>query len=426
MNEQPRVVTERYQPAHMLTQEPGAPDERSGPPRGEPIENGAAPPVKFTPSPFKWRDPKTFPRRAFIYNKHYIRKFLSLTAAQTKTGKSMLSLLEAVEMAVKGFRVWYWNGEDPQEELERRVTAICLEHGIDHGLVEKNLFLDSGRQTPITLAINLRTGAKIAVVVEDALVAALIDSKFDVLVLDPVVSIHQVPENDNTGIDALFKTLGRIADRANVAVEGVHHTRKPLPGSVMTILDVRGGSAIISAARDIRILNRMTETQGEDSGVDPDKRRFYIHVSSDGNLVPPDAGEWFFLKSVGLGNGSGGAIDDQDYIGVPVAWKWPDAFEGVKTSALREAQAAIAVGRWRENSQSPEWAGMAIARVLRLNMDDPTQKNKIKKILKDWLKHGMFVRVPGKDSKGRDRTFIEVGKPATDSNEYFDNDIEEV
>ena len=33
--------------------------------------------------------------------------------------------------AIRPMRVWYWNGEDPQEELERRVLAICLHYNID-------------------------------------------------------------------------------------------------------------------------------------------------------------------------------------------------------------------------------------------------------------------------------------------------------
>jgi hypothetical protein len=34
----------------------------------------------FKPTPFRWRDPATFPRRQFIYGRHYIRRFLSVTA----------------------------------------------------------------------------------------------------------------------------------------------------------------------------------------------------------------------------------------------------------------------------------------------------------------------------------------------------------
>ena len=123
---------------------------------------GKTPPVKFTPTPFTWRDPSTFPRRQFVYGRHYARQFLSVTAAPTKVGKSSKSLVEAVAMAsgrnllgvepVRPMRVWYWNGEDPREEHERRVLAICLHYGIDGVELEKSLFLDSGRETEIIIA----------------------------------------------------------------------------------------------------------------------------------------------------------------------------------------------------------------------------------------------------------------------------------
>ena len=164
----------------------------------------AVPPIKFTPTPFKWRDPSTFPRRRFVYGRHYVRQFLSITAAPTKVGKSSKSLVEAVAMAtgqnllgvepVRPMRVWYWNGEDPQEELERRVLAICLHYGVDRREVEKNLFLDSGRDTEIIIATQTKTGAVIASPVEAALTAALIDGKFDAFILDPAVSVHRVSE----------------------------------------------------------------------------------------------------------------------------------------------------------------------------------------------------------------------------------------
>jgi hypothetical protein len=127
------------------------PDKGEPPPIGEwwgSSEPSAEPskprPIKFTPTPFTWRDPSTFPRRQYVYGHHYARQFLSVTAAQTKVGKSSLGLVEAVAMAtgqnllgvepLRPMRIWYWNGEDPQEELERRVLAICLHYGVDRRL----------------------------------------------------------------------------------------------------------------------------------------------------------------------------------------------------------------------------------------------------------------------------------------------------
>jgi AAA domain len=380
-------------------------------------------PVKITPTPFKWRDPSTFPRRQFVYGRHYVRQFLGVTVAPTKVGKSSICLVEAVAMAagrnllgiapIRPMRVWYWNGEDPMEEIERRVLAICLHYGIGHHEVEENLFLDSGRDTEIIVAMQTKTGAVIATPVEDALTAALIDGKFDVFILDPAVSIHRVSENDNMAIDAVAKTFGRIGGKANVAIEAVHHTRK-LGGAAATMEDSRGASAWTAAARDVRVLNRMTRDEGEKAGIEAGKERFYFRSDTDGNLSPPSTAEWFSIASQGLGNGSGGPIDDQDYVGVVTAWKLPDAFEGVTVSDLRKVQAAIGEGRWRENTQAKDWAGHAVARVLNLDAKNKAHRAKIAALLKTWIGNGMFVVVEGLDAKREKRDFIEVGMPADD------------
>ena len=410
---------------------PFAPLDDEGPegkPRDRARDNSAdktanSSPLKFTPTPFTWRDPSTFPRRQFVYGRHYARKFLSVTAAQTKVGKSSLGLVEAVAMAtgqnlldiepVRPMQVWYWNGEDPLEELERRVLAICLHYGVDRRAVEKNLFLDSGRDTEIIVATQTKTGAVIATPVEAALTAALIDGKFDAFILDPAVSVHRVSENDNMMIAAVAKTFGHIAGRANVAIEAVHHTRK-LGGAAATIEDSRGASAWVSAARDVRVLNRMTKEEGAKAGIEDAKERLYFRADTDGNLAPSSATEWFHLASQGLGNGSGGPFDDQDYVGVVTPWKWPDAFDGVAVSDLRKVQAAIEVGRWRENSQAKDWAGIAVARTLGLDVTKKAHKAKIASMLKTWISTGMLAVVDGEDDQRKKRSFIEVGTPAND------------
>jgi hypothetical protein len=87
-------------------------------------------PVIYVPAPFEPRDPSTFPRR---YGRHYARKFVSMTVAPGDVGKTTLTLTEAVAMAAnmpllgvrfrQAYRVWYWNGEDPREEIDRRVLG---------------------------------------------------------------------------------------------------------------------------------------------------------------------------------------------------------------------------------------------------------------------------------------------------------------
>ena len=227
------------------------------------------------------------------------------------------------------------------------------------------------------IATQTKTGAVIATPVEAALTAALIGGRFDVFIVDPAVSTHHVSENDNMAIDAVAKTFGRIAGNADCAVEAVHHTRKT-GGAMATIEDIRGASAWGAAARAVRTLNRMSKDEGADGG----KERFYFRADSDGNLSPPSATEWFNLASVGLGNDSGGPLDDQDYVGVVTQWKWPNPFDGVTVSDLRKAQAAIATGGpWRESSQAKDWAGNAVATAMGLDPSDKAHRTKISELL---------------------------------------------
>ena len=87
----------------------------------------------------------------------------------------------------KPLRVWYWNGEDPAEEIQRRVEATCLAFDVDPASIEDRLFVESGRRTEIVLASQGRSGTLLASVAADALTDALRRASIDVLILDPFV-----------------------------------------------------------------------------------------------------------------------------------------------------------------------------------------------------------------------------------------------
>ena len=86
------------------------------------------------------------PPREFAYGTHYIRKFVSAGFGAPGGGKSSKRMVEALAMAsgralpgvkpVQRLRVWYWNGEDPQEETDRRLAAACLHYGISPEEIE--------------------------------------------------------------------------------------------------------------------------------------------------------------------------------------------------------------------------------------------------------------------------------------------------
>jgi AAA domain len=93
--------------------------------------------------PRAWcRDPATIPARSSLYDGHYIRRTIGATIGGGGRAKTTRGIYEAVCMVV-GFdiatkeklpdgelRVWICNGEEDQDELDRRVAAACQRYGI--------------------------------------------------------------------------------------------------------------------------------------------------------------------------------------------------------------------------------------------------------------------------------------------------------
>jgi len=376
--------------------------------------------VGFIPRPvisatrFDMVDPRNIPRRQWLYGRHLIRKFVSATVAPGGVGKSSLTIAQALAM-VSGkdllgivlrdkLRVWIWNGEDPSDELLRRVMAGCMYYGLEASDVE-GLFLDSGRQMPIVLAEQARNGVSLAQSTIDAIVQTIQDKRIDVVIIDPFVATHRVNENDNIAMDLVVKAWGQIAERTNVAIELVHHSRKTHGGDT-GVEDARGASALIAAARSAVVLNAMKPSEAVNAGLE--SHRGYFRVDSGkSNLAPPsDEASWFQLKSVRLDNG--------DDVAVVVPWSWPNPLDTVSVADLRAAQYAVASGGpWRENCQAKDWVGKPVANALKLDPENKTHKARIKSLLKIWTATGMFAVVDGLDDKRNTRPFIEVGEWAT-------------
>jgi hypothetical protein len=208
-------------------------------------------PRPIAATPFSWIIPSMIPPRQFLYGKHLIRQFMSTTVAPGGIGKSSLGIVEGLAMASgkpllgiqpeHRLRVWLWNGEDPLEELQRRVMAAAQHYGLTPADLEGYLFLDSGRRMPIIIAEQMRDGAKIAVTVVEAVTQTIQKNGIDVVTIDPFVSSHRVSENDNNAVERVAKTWAAIADRTGAAIDLVHHTRKT--GGVEATASAQGPSS---------------------------------------------------------------------------------------------------------------------------------------------------------------------------------------
>ena len=386
------------------------------------ISGARAGAASFTPTPFEPRDPINFPRRQFLYGRQYARKYVSTTVAGSDVGKTTLVLTECLAMASgrpllgvhfkHPLRIWYWNGEDPREEMERRALAICKHYRID--TLPGALFLDSGRDVQLIVAEMDGRSFKIAAPIKDKLIKTMIDNQIDILVIDPFVKTHRIAENDNALMDAVVTVFADVAEFANCAVELVQHARKT-GGAEATIEDGRGASAIIAATRMGRVANRMTKGDGEMIDVPEDQCRFYVRIDMPrSSMAPPEKARWIKLIDIGLGNYGPDPGDDEDHVQVAAAWKWPDPLANVNVDNLREVQRRTGKSPRRKDPRSPEWIGYLIIEMLKLDREKKADRAKAKAIFETWLKNHMFKIVIKPDKRREPREFVEIDQRASD------------
>jgi len=134
--------------------------------------------------------------------------------------------------------VWYWNLEDPRDEIERRVLAVMSFYNLRDKDIGDRLIINSGRDQTLAIA---EPGPKGSIHFVEPLIDAFIKEgrriKTDVIIVDPFVSSHHLSENDNMAIDAVAKRRAKIGDILNAAVEVAHHIRKPSAGTMTNATD---------------------------------------------------------------------------------------------------------------------------------------------------------------------------------------------
>lgn len=417
--------SERQEDMRLLAQNTVDPDHLEGYEAG-PSQRGAATSsrerheIRFTP--FSWAEPKNIPPREFLYKPNYIRRFTTGTLAHGAVGKSILLMTEAVAMASglpllgtqpRGtFRVVYWNGEDPQDELDRRFAAIRKQYDVPAKATGDRLFVDSGRTLPINI-VTLDPKTRMAMPKDvDFIVEALIADRIDVLTIDPSVASHSVPENQNEMAEKVAQAWNDVAERANVAVHLAHHAVKAR-GREVEAMDFRGGGASLAKLRHLRVLNRMTGDEAKKAGIVDDQAWRHIRSDDGGkpNLVPPSGAVWYRMVSVDLENADvkrdGFEHAESDVIGVPVPWTFQDKSRihvWLSADEAREVHRLMGDEVWRKSSQSQDWVGRLIAEVADYDIKLDGNRKGIERLVKDWEAQGVLqVRKPDKPDQHGNR-----------------------
>jgi hypothetical protein len=436
-----RVISSEEPPPWLDDAPPAMPEDfyqnqdglrgpESNPAGGEPPPS----PFTFDPAPYDPPEPAKIPPREWLYGRYFIRGVVSATLGAPGRGKSTKEMTDAISMAAGldlmnkmapldsgPLRVAYINGEENQDELDRRFAAICQWYRLTTDDLKDRIWIISTRDKPVRLAVSGNGGA--GVIVEEVVAAleAFADkNKLDVMIFDPIVSFHRVREGDPGDMD-YKEGFGRIAGK-NRAVDLAIHPRKPAPGALNTTMDdLRGSGAQEGAIRAARILNFMTSAEATKLGIDEDQRRRHVRIDGGKNNPGPiAAATWLKLEVADLLNG--------DAVAVATPWNPPDHFEGVTVAQMRECRKVAQGGAFRADIQAKNWFGYKVAEIIKTHLKPGGERDKaafakVAAIIKKWLDNDVLATEEREDPRQRKtRKFIVPGP--NNLSEEFDDDMQ--
>ena len=260
----------------------------------------------------------TIPWREWFLGRRFLKDTVTATVAPGGVGKSIIAIQEAIALvtgrAITGLDVWesgpvwVFNAEDPIEELQRRVAAVCLGFDVDVSQLRDKLFLNSGQDRTLIVAEE-RDGSVIAAPDVEALIEEVQRHGIKLVVVDPFVRMHRVSESDNGAMDYVVQQFQRVAWKTGCAIHLVHHTRKPPGGSSegqAGNMDAgRGASAVAYASRVAHTLFSMSEKDADRLGISKDERHLYLRMDdAKANLsLLEGKPRWFRREGINLPNG---------------------------------------------------------------------------------------------------------------------------
>ena len=101
------------------------------------------------------------------------------------TGRNLLG-----EQPLERCRVWYHNAEETITELYRRIAAVCQHYGIPQSELEGWLFVTSGIEMPIKIAVARGGKLLINATATEAIIRTITDNGISVACFDPLIAHH--------------------------------------------------------------------------------------------------------------------------------------------------------------------------------------------------------------------------------------------
>lgn len=354
--------------------------------------------------------PRDLPRLPWIYGGDFLQGTVTVTAAPGGSGKSAITLMEALCVATGTSYLGETVYQGP-----RNVGLLCLEdatllrlrlagamarHGIGWDDLQERLHI---MDRPTKLASNDGTSFRPDTAEQRRLIDDLQERQIEFLVVDPFVFTHDLDENNNSHMGSLMQMWSDIAQEANCAINIVHHTRK-LNGQSASSEDARGGSAVINAARTGRVLAPLSKQEREQL-LQADNTGNYVKIIRDkSNHAPTGAARYIEIIGQQIANGET----------VPVVRRFdPDLIQSHIANLARRAIEAV---RRAADEDVPLWAAPqstgadsirgVVAEALGEEGENRQTVNSVVSHMED---EGMIERVDRHNSRqGRDRPGYDV------------------
>lgn len=285
------------------------------------------------------------PPRPWVASGFLLRGAVTVVVGAPASGKSSLMVGWAASLALgeeygrlipdRRMKVMTYNVEDDRDEQRRRFSAALRFMGKRPAdlngyvtrigtetigtLLEQNKDSKEMYDTPAMMQMEREIKQR----------------RPDVLMLDPLVELHEAEENDNTAVRKVMAHFRALAIRYDMAVVLLHHTRKGVAAAPGDPDVARGASAVVGAARIVLTVNVMSDAEASNFGLKADYRRFFSRV--DGakiNAAPIGKEEWFERQSYDLANG--------DRVAVMKPWIPPH--DSVSVEQMETIQAGLAQG----------------------------------------------------------------------------------
>lgn len=261
---------------------------------------------------------KAIPARQWLLGHHLMRGQVTTLIAPGGVGKSTLSILWALSLTThknllnttphEHIPVWVINNEDDTYELARRYHAALTHYDIDSTHAKPFYATGNINDRPFKIARRIDNTLQPTDQFKE-LYSTIKRYHIGAVIIDPLVSIHDANENDNTEMEYILSLLRTIARKTNCAIVIVHHSNKPQGGQSAGFTGnqntARGASAITNASRIALTLYDMSEQDAKHYRIHEHDRNRYLRLDdAKANLsLRSPTPNWLYRQSVTLPNG---------------------------------------------------------------------------------------------------------------------------